>query len=246
MNLDHVVVHIDNDERILSDLKQKAESAGVPFEPSWGKGTKGFKASNIWIGRQYFEIIRLLKPDGGGWEERWVVNYNAGKRGAFCLFLQTSDIRSVANRLCANGFSIDGPKRLSFKGFFGLIKKTLPWELIYLPPIPGTDLEIGFIQYDPDPKDRIKQYLVPNADENGIIGIPSAEVSLSLSEEARQFLQKLFPESKSSTHELVVTLDRGFLRFQNGDSVKINLNADTQKSELRGRSFSLTNVSLSI
>jgi Glyoxalase-like domain len=201
MNLDHVVVHIDNNERILSDLKKQAENAGVPFEPSWGKGTKGFKASNIWIGRQYFEIIRLLKPDGGGWEERWVSSYNAGKRGVFCLFLQTNDIRSVANRLRADGLSIDGPKRQNFKGFFGLFKKTLPWELIYLPPIPGTDLEIGFIQYDPDPKDRIKQFLVPNAEENGIDGITSAEVVLPLSSEAREFLQQIFPEAKNSTQE---------------------------------------------
>lgn len=199
MNFDHVVVHIDNDEQILSDLKQKAENVGVPFEPSWGKGTKGFKTSNIWIGRQYFEIIRLLHPDGGGWEQRWVSKYNVGKRGAFCLFLQTNNIHSVANKLRAYGLAIDGPKRLSFKGFFGLIKKTLPWELIYLPAIPGTDLEIGFIQYDPDPKDRIKQFLVPNADENGIAGITSAEVTLPLSAEVRQFLQKLFPEAKSTS-----------------------------------------------
>jgi len=70
MKLDHFVVHIDNDESILERLKQTIEPLGFPFEPKRGKGTKGFKAANIWIGRQYFEIIRLLRPDGGGWPER--------------------------------------------------------------------------------------------------------------------------------------------------------------------------------
>lgn len=247
MNVDHIVVHVDNDERILNDLKKETEHAGVPFEPRWGKGTKGFKASNIWIGRQYFEIIQLLTPDGGGWEERWVASYNQGKRGAFCLFLQTNDIRSVATRLRSQGLAIEGPKRLSFKGFFGLIKKTLPWELIYLPPIPGTDLEIGFIQYDPDPKDRIKQFLIPNADENGITGIPSADISLPLSVESRQFIKKLFLDSiDAGGGEMYVPLNHGYLRFQDADIVKINLNAETQKPELKGKLFTLTNVSLTM
>lgn len=244
MNIDHIVVHIDNDERILEDLKRKTESVGVPFEPTWGKGTRGFKAANIWIGRQYFEIIRLLKPDGGGWVDHWVSKYNEGKRGAFCLFLQTHEIENIAEALRKIGLSIEGPKRLSFKGLFGLIKKTLPWELIYLPAIPGTDLEIGFIQYDPDPKDRIKQFLVPNADQNGITGISSAEISLPFSAEAREFIKQLFPGAIENEKVIEVALLNGHLRFRNGN-LRVNLKADTQTSDLKGKSFSIANVSLS-
>lgn len=46
MKLDHFVVHIDNDEKILSDLKAKIEPLGYPFRPKAGKGTRGFKAAN--------------------------------------------------------------------------------------------------------------------------------------------------------------------------------------------------------
>lgn len=244
MNIDHIVVHIDHDERILEDLKRKTASVGIPFEPTWGKGTRGFKAANIWIGRQYFEIIRLLKSDGGGWVDRWVSKYNEGKRGAFCIFLQTHQIESMAEVLRKAGASIEGPTRLTFKGLFGLIKKTLPWELIYLPAIPGTDLEIGFIQYDPDPKDRIKKFLVPNADENGFIGICSAEIFLPLSEEARGLIKQLFPGALENDKEIEVALRNGYLRFQDGN-LRVNLKADTQKSGLKGRSFSIANVSLS-
>ena len=85
LTLDHFVVHIDNDPAILADLKKRLVGSGVPFEPEWGKGTKGFKAANIWIGRQYFEIIRILRPDGGGWVPRWVERHHRGRRGLYCV-----------------------------------------------------------------------------------------------------------------------------------------------------------------
>jgi hypothetical protein len=33
---------------------------------------------------------------------------------------------------------------ITFKALFGLLKKSLPFRLVYTPPIPGTDLEIFF------------------------------------------------------------------------------------------------------
>lgn len=241
MNLDHFVVHLDNNPSVLNDLKSQIEPLGFPFEPDYGKGTKGFKAANIWIGRQYFEIIRLLSKDGGGWVPHWVTQYNLGKRGLYCIFIKTENLDDVTHGLRERGLDFKGPERISFKAFFGLIKKVLPWRMIYTPPIPGTDLEIGFIQYDPDPKDRIKQYLVPNSDEKGISGISSGIVSIALKDEVVEFLTKLFPYGIMEKSRFVVPLDRGNLVFRDSQDAQIYLKADASPN-LRGNSFSIGNV----
>jgi hypothetical protein len=245
LKLDHFVVHIDNDEKILSDLKGEIEPLGFPFEPQWGKGTKGFKAANIWIGRQYFEIIRLLRPDGGGWVPKWIKRHSDGIRGLYCIFIATKEIEKIASNLKISGLQIQGPERITFKAFFGLIKKTLPWRLIYLPPIPGTNLEIGFIQYDPDPSDRIKQYLVPNSDERGITGVSSARVHLPLSDEARTYLQKLFPGGASSQNQFEIPLSSGHLIFEHQpDKVHVTLFVDSKDSQHPRGKFQFLNVAV--
>lgn len=244
MKLDHFVVHIENDDAILEQLKRTIEPLGFPFEPTWGKGTAGFKAANIWIGRQYFEIIRLLKPDGGGWPEKWVQRHHTGKRGVYCIFLVTDDLSAIANSLSVHGVPIQGPERISFRAFFGLFKKTLPWQLIYLPEIPGTHLEIGFIQYDPDPKDRIKQFLVPNSDERGIMGISAATVHLPLDERSREFLKRVFPGIQENGHGLSVPLKNGELKFLAAATTFVDLKADVNSDQLKERSFRFENLSV--
>lgn len=87
MRLDHFVVHVDANSAKLKQLALDAEVAGMPCDLGKGKGTSGFKAANIWVGDQYFEIVWLKRPDGGGWQKDWVDLYNDGKRGAFCIFL---------------------------------------------------------------------------------------------------------------------------------------------------------------
>jgi hypothetical protein len=246
MKLDHFVIHIDNDETILSDLKRKIEPLGFPFEPKWGKGTAGFKAANIWIGRQYFEIVRLLKPDGGGWTKHWVERHNLGKRGIYCVFFATDNIDEVSEQLKSNGVKIQGPDRISFKTLFGLLKKTLPWKLIYTPQIPGTDIEIGFIQYDPDPKDRIKKYLVPNADENGIEGIDSASISLPLTDESISYLRKIFPHGNVSPDRYEVQMTNGTLTFLNSSTTTLSLKAKNTNPKYLGKRFDFQNVSVTL
>ena len=68
LRLDHFVIHIDYDPRKLQALKEQFDGYGIPFEPEKGKGTKGFKVSNIWIGDQYLELPYLKNADGCGWK----------------------------------------------------------------------------------------------------------------------------------------------------------------------------------
>lgn len=83
MRLDHFVVHIDNDQAKLESLKSQIEPIGFPFNPHSGKGTKGFKVANIWIGDQYLELVWLKTKDGGGWREQWVDKYNQGQMATY-------------------------------------------------------------------------------------------------------------------------------------------------------------------
>lgn len=241
MKLDHIVVHIDNNPAILTALKQQTDAQDIPFEPDWGKGTRGFKAANIWIGRQYFEIVRLLRPDGGGWPAPWVTRYNAGTRGLNCLYFSVEDIEATADMLTQTGIANDGPERLSFSLFFGLWTKVLPWRLIYLPPVPGTDFEIGFIQYDADPKDRMKRLMVPNADEHGVSGIASAMLEMPLSGLSMKFLKRVFPSGIEQNGEYKVALEQGNIRFVKQANTALHLYA--QGRTKRGM-ISIGNVTL--
>lgn len=65
LRIDHLVVNIDKKYQTDELEIQSIRNTGLPYEPKWGKGTKGFKASNIWIGNEYLEMINLFKKDGG-------------------------------------------------------------------------------------------------------------------------------------------------------------------------------------
>lgn len=246
LHLDHVVVHIDDDPAILADLKARLAAVDVPFESDGGKGTRGFKAGNIWIGRQYFEIIRILRPDGGGWVERWVARHHLGKRGLYCLFLKTDRLDDLIAHLRAAGIETSAPERVTYRAFFGLFRKTMPWRMLYLPPIPGTDLELGFIQYDPDPRDVMKAHMVPNADANGITGIHDARLRLPLTDDARDLLRRIFPDATATADALTVPLEAGSIRIETADAMHADLYAKTEGAAGNAGAVTLENVTLHV
>ena len=246
LELDHFVIHIDDDPNILSDLKARLAVVNVPFEPDWGKGTKGFKAGNIWIGRQYFEIIRILRPDGGGWVDRWVARYHAGQRGLYCVFFKTDNLDGLAARLHAAGIQTPACERVTYRVFFGLFRKTMPWRMLYLPPLPGTDLELAFIEYDPDPRDVMKAHMVPNADENGITGIDTMRLRLPFGDEARDFLLRIFPHATGSADALTVPLAKGALRIDNAVDTHADLHAKRADAGASLGAVTLENVTLHV
>ena len=246
MILDHFVVHIDDEPSVLPDLKAQLDICDVPFEPDWGKGTKGFKAANIWIGRQYFEIVRILSSDGGGWTSHWVERHRQGQRGLYCIFLKVDRLDELARKLRAAGIAAMGPERITFRALFGLMKKSTPWRVLYLPPIPGTHLEFGFIDYDPDPKDRLKAYMTPNADQNGVTGVTEAHLRLPLTEEVCSFLQHIFPAAKFAANALTIPLATGLVHVENADYVHADFYAQATDADRSACAVTLENVTLHV
>ena len=66
MKVDHLVINVNAHYQQESKEVQNIRKAGLPYNVKKGKGTKGFKATNIWIGQEYFELITIKENDGGG------------------------------------------------------------------------------------------------------------------------------------------------------------------------------------
>lgn len=249
VRLDHFIVNIDNDMGKLTELKKQIEPLGFPFEPTWGKGTKGFKVANLWIGLQYFEMVWLKKKDGGGWKADWVEKYNNGYRGIMAIYLMTDRLDEIRAELKSRGIPVSEPERISFRWFFGLLKKTMPWRSIYTAPIPGTNLEICFGEMDsPEIMEKMKAYMVPNAADHGIEGIKEAIVKGNLSEEAWAYIRKLFPDAKLEGTRLSYDMGTTSLSFEKCEKPGLNveLHAVTANKKDLEKSFEIENLKVTL
>jgi hypothetical protein len=246
MCLDHFVVHIDQDQTKLEFLKDKIVPIGFPFNPTSGKRTKGFQVANIWIGDQYLELVWLKTKDGGGRRKEWVEKYNQGLRGIFGLCLMTDQLDLLEKELRKRGVAASAPERITFKMLFGLLKKSLPFRCVYTPPIPGTDLQIFFLEMDSQKKYEFmrKYFMKPNAEKNGITGINEAVVHCPFSEEAWKYIRAIFPtlsgDEQMATHDMGETK----LHFVQSDEtgLKVELLATTTNEDLANKSFEIENV----
>ncbi len=162
MKLDHFVVNID--EKYQKDEKNISKiSDSIPYEPKWGKGTKGFKASNLWIGNEYLEMIHILKKNGGGWVPEWTAKFNQGHRGMICLMLDVPDIDFIVQNLKSKGIPVTEPKWLEFKWFFNILTRRMPWRNSYIPFFENVPFQIGFQEMKDDrSRELMNQYMVPN------------------------------------------------------------------------------------
>ena len=190
MKFDHVVIHANDTDQVYG-LKRRLDDAGIPYEPSWGKKSKGFQISNIWIGNQYFEIVDILHRENL-WQPNWADRHVNGDRGSFCLFLKTTiPVDDVYHRLKGAGFTISKPERTSFKWFFNLLQKKLPWRFSLTSKIPGTKIELGFIEYDKGAEEKFAPFMVPNSSKNGINSIARAKILSTEIDLARSWLIKI-------------------------------------------------------
>lgn len=171
MKLDHFVINVDRkfqvDENTIKNIRNS-----IPYEPKWGKGTKGFKVSNLWIGNEYLEMVHILEKNGGGWVPEWTVKYNQGHRGMICLMLDVPNIDFVYQNLKSNGLPVTEPKWLEFKWFFNILTRRMPWRNCYMPFLENVPFQIGFQEMKDDKaREFMNQYMIPNSRDNGINGI---------------------------------------------------------------------------
>lgn len=172
MKLDHFVINIDEKYQKNKSIIEYIRNASFPYEPKWGKGTKGFKVSNLWIGNEYLEMVNILRSDGGGWIEEWTQKYKEGHRGMICLMLDTENIDDLYQDFNKRNISVTVPKWLEFKWFFNLFTRRMPWRNCYLPFFENVPFQIGFQEMkDEKSRDFMNQYMVPNARDKGIDGI---------------------------------------------------------------------------
>ena len=261
MRLDHFLIHVDNDAAILENLKKEIVPLGFPFDPGSEKSTQGLAVSNIWIGEQYLQIVRLLQPSVRGWNPRWIERYSKGKRGVFSIFIAVKELDEVYEGFLERGIeiSIPEPKQSLAKaskdilqavtGFLGLgqskSKKNLPWRSLNLPPIPGTDMDISFLEYDEEDKEDIKLLMKPNAEEYGITGIHRAKIYLPLWEDGIGFLQKVFPQLIGATTQQKVELKEDELLFFRSDpeaGLKVKLEATSEQKKYTAKKFQIENL----
>ena len=190
LTLDHIVVHVNGGEDIIR-LKSELDRAGLPFEPDWGKKAKGFTVANVWLGRQYFEIVNILAPDNL-WQPQWSARHARGDRGVYCLFLRTNqNIDDLHAAFTREGVPTSLPERTRFRWMFGLLEKKLPWRFMLLPPVPGTPVELGVIQYDSGAEGKFRPFMTPNAEDKGLLGLERATVVSGSRDEAHAWLENV-------------------------------------------------------
>lgn len=247
LRLDHFVIHIDNDLEKIKQLKKEFDKLNLPFEPQKGKGTKGFKVANFWVGEQYLELPYLKSLDGGGWKSEWVDKYNQGKRGIFGLCLFTDSLDEIKDGLIQRGLEIEGPERITFSLFFGLFKKSLPFRTVYVKPIPNSDLQIFFLQMDSEEKyEFIKKFMKPNAQDVGITSIYEAVVKKDFTNEEWTFIQKVFPQLIEEEGRRTVSMGDTNLHFVSTQDnlLKVDLHLKAEREEHKNKQIEIENVLL--
>ncbi len=218
MKLDHLVVNVDKKYQTDKSIIDNIRTAGFPYEPKWGKGTGGFKVSNLWIGNEYFEMVHILKSNGGGWIPEWTKRYNHGHRGMICLMLDVENIDEIYSLLKSRNVQVTPPQWLEFKWFFNLLTRRMPWRNCYMPFFEGVEFQIGFQQMqDEKARDFMSQYMVPNSRDNGIIGIDNVIIKGQFTKQDFEMIVAVFGDKISDN-----LLDE--------TSVKVNLSS-TQSIE---------------
>lgn len=247
LRIDHLVINVDEkyqtDQNVIKDII----NAGFPYKPKWGKGTKGFKATNIWIGEEYFEMIRLLKKDGGGWLKGWVERYNQGHRGLICIILETNDLDKEYRRLKSKGLKITAPEFLKFKWFFNLLTRTMPWRNSYISFFEGIPLQISLQQIKDDKsREFMHQYMVPNSRENQINGIKTIIVNGKFTDNDKRKIKDIFEDYYDNDNEIIVSLTKNQkIILKNDNEYKVEVITSCENNELKTSEIVIENVVVS-
>lgn len=245
MRLDHIVIHVDNDSKQMEALQDSINAQGYPFDPEKGKRSGELRSSNINIGPDYLEVVRLLKPNAQSWMPVWVRDYDSGHRGAYCIFLEVDDVERLAVALKKAGVRARGPAVLTYPALAGILRQESPYFIYYLPNFPDSHLQLAIMQYkEKDGHETFQMGMHPNADENGIKGIRRVEIELPNLDESMEMLQKVFPEMRLENGDWVAAMDKQRLVFRRSPDAGTHVRVHTVTSQRAnvGKKFSISNV----
>lgn len=219
-SIDHIVVNVDQYYQTNQEFIKKVNDLKLPYRPEKGKETKGFKASNIWIGNEYFEFIHVKTADGGGWINEWTNRYNAGHRGVIGIFLKTENISEIVKQY--KKFGITDPERIVFPFFFNLIKLSAKWQNAYLPFFRKSPFQLGFQQVDNEKIEKnFRKRMHPNSIDNGVTAIKTIKYFGPFgSEELNQLKEAFVYIEKESGHLMIPLMNDQTIHFYISDNIK--------------------------
>lgn len=204
--IDHIVLNVGEKYHNSQEIIENIRSCSLPYEPKKGKFTKGFKVSNLWTGKEYFEMVNIKSQDGGGWISEWVSQFHNGHRGIICLFFDTKDIDKTVRNL--KNLRITQPERLNYKFFFKLISISAKWRNAYLPFFEKVPLQLGFQQVDTEKlHENLYLKMKPNSEINGITGIKSIEIYGPFTEMDFEFINEAFEVTYLSPSHILLKLE---------------------------------------
>ena len=242
LKIDHLVVNVDSFVQDDENFIKKVHSIGLPYKPKRGKGTKGFKVSNIWIGNEYFELIKIKSKDGGGWIESWTEDYHSGHRGLIGFALEVDDIEATYQKLISQNIQVSTPEPLKFKWFFKLLSKTMPWKNSYLPKFERMPFQF-FLQQLNDEKSKafMQQYMVPNSREKNIHGILEVKIYGTLVEQDKNIIKALFQDYKINDTTITVSLGRQIISFVESKVHSVEVILDCENEEKSTKQIEIGN-----
>lgn len=243
---DHFIVNIETKYQKNSTIINNIINSGFPYKPSWGKGTKGFKVSNLWIGNEYLEMINILKVDGGGWKSDWVTLYNNGHRGLICIMLDVENIDEVYSMLISKNIKLTKPEHLKYKWFFNMFTKVMPWQNCYSDFLEGLPLQIGFQQMN-DKKSRefMEQYMVPNSKDNNINGISKVIIKGALTNNDKKLISNIFNSNVIKNEPLTVQLNQNqVLIFEESNNYSVQILTNCNNQNFNDKMITIENINI--
>ncbi|MGN1400997.1 MAG: VOC family protein [Bacillus sp. (in: firmicutes)] len=245
MKIDHLVVNVDKSIQEDQEQIHAIQSIGLPYNPKWGKGTKGFKVANIWIGKEYFELVQIKTKDGGGWIKDWTTKYLNGHRGLIGFALEVEDIDLTYQKLLSHNVHASSPEPLRFRWLFNLLTKTMPWRNSYLPELKGVPFQFFLQQLnDEKAKSYMEQYMVPNSRDHDIEGISEVVIYGELTEEDKKVLFALFDDYEESKDLLIIRLGAQTIRFINAPAYKVEVTLTCNNKDYSNSNVKIHNVQI--
>jgi hypothetical protein len=243
MRIDHLVVNVDRNVHEDQAFIKEVKTLGLPYEPKWGKGTKGFKVSNLWIGNEYFEMVRMKKKDGGGWVESWTEAYNDGHRGLIGFALDVEDIEAVYKEFLSRNIEISPPEPLRFRWFFNLFTRTMPWKNSYLSRFEGVPFQF-FLQQMNDEKSLafMQQYMVPNSREQNIQGISQVNIYGAWTQKDKKLLKDIFTDVVVQDGMISISLGSQRICCMDAETYSVEVLLDCRNDEFSKKQLEVGNL----